>query len=152
MKQLFLTVLACIIATAGAAQQKTDLEGVWKLDSVELYKHSGNDSVKVSNDLLPEDNAISGVFDTLSFAGDKCKSRIFKMDVENIFSVNGNILKLNFSPAPHTYIYTYTVADGKPQLEMLYRYSRPDREKGYVDIPYSVKLKYHKLNISGDEK
>jgi hypothetical protein len=36
MKQFFLTVLVCITAIAGAAQQKTDLEGAWKLDSAEI--------------------------------------------------------------------------------------------------------------------
>jgi hypothetical protein len=127
-------------------------DGTWKLDGIELYKHSDKDSVKVSTELPPANSAVTGIFDTLSFSGDKCRSKLFGSDAESIFSLKDGILILNFYPIPQTYGYTYTVADGKPQLTLLHKYYRPDKENPTEVIQYSVKSIYSKLNASGDEK
>jgi hypothetical protein len=131
----------CLFATAKATKPDSinpnTLEGVWVLDNLELYKYSDNDSVKVSNNLLPEDNMISGVFDTITFSGDKCISTINTQTIEASFSIESNILKLNFVPNPHT----YTVIGYNQQIALFRQYYYFNNE---VNTLYVVKLVYSK--------
>jgi hypothetical protein len=136
----------CLFATAGATKPDSinvnSLEGVWVLDSIELYKYSDNDndSVKVSNDLLPENNVISGVFDTIRFDGNKCSIRLNNYQMESTYVKDGNNIKLYLTAVP----FEYTIYVKNERLILYRKYYYSDNENPINNVLYNVNLTYSK--------
>ncbi|MDR1814432.1 MAG: hypothetical protein LBR18_06245, partial [Tannerella sp.] len=61
------------LLTEMSVTQAGSFDGTWVLESVELYRLSDSGAkTKVDNSNLPEQNAISGVLDKITFASGKC--------------------------------------------------------------------------------
>jgi hypothetical protein len=142
-KVLVLIALVCMsFATESWAQtekiQPPTLEGRWALENIVLYKYSGNDSIKVTNDLLPEKKLISGVFDTIWFEGNICRVNADNLFFESAYRQNGNVLDILLMAVPHTYI----VTKDKTLLTLYRKYNDVDNATTNITVSYGVKLMY----------
>jgi hypothetical protein len=143
-KKSFLIAVCGIFLFLTAEAAKPDsinaLDGVWALDSVELYKYSDTDSVKVSTDLLPESNAVSGVFDTIRFDGDKCRVRLNNYQMESKYLKPDENIKLYLMAVP----FEYTIHAENEHLILYRKYYFLDNENPTNNVLYSVNLTYSK--------
>jgi hypothetical protein len=132
-------------ALTGRAQTENtklpELKGEWKLDSIVLYKYFGVDSTMITNDLLPKNAIISGVFDTIYFEKDLCRVNIGQDSFDATYRQNGNSLDIMLLAVPHT----YTVTKNKNLLTLYHKYSISDNENNIM-LYYGVKLIYQMID------
>jgi hypothetical protein len=131
-------ILLSAFTQAGNAQ--TTLEGVWILDSIELFKYSGNDSIKASNDLLPESLVISGAFEAITFTKDNSSVTIDGQSFESPYRKTDNILELMPLPIPHEYI---IISEDNNHLLLYRKYTLPSDDP-MIQLYYGIKLNYVK--------
>jgi hypothetical protein len=116
------------------------LNGVYVLENFDLYRYSGEDSIQISNDLLFPDNAVTGVFETLTFSGETCGVTIRNYYVESSYRRIGDVLELMPSAVSHTYL---VLEDNQPFV--LYRYYFTPNENDPLElVRYGIKLYYVK--------
>jgi hypothetical protein len=131
-------VLMAICSIWSGQAQTESLNGEWVLDNIVLYEYSGKDSTIVTNDLLPENNSISGVFDTLTFSGNQCGITIDSNYIESFYRRTEDFLELMPFPVPHN----YTILDDKKQLVLYRKYFIVNNEDSHISVIYGVKLTY----------
>jgi hypothetical protein len=99
MRLFFLTVLVCITAIAGTAQQKTDLEGVWKLDRAEI-KQITQKGDSVTLPYIPDKyaNSTDCIYPELKIQPEQVVFLYNNMTYLTSYNVSDSTLNFIFSP------------------------------------------------------
>ena len=135
-----LAVLILLLLGLSVKSQTNELEGIWALSDIELYKHTGNDSIQInSSQILPHNMRV--VIDTLSFFDDKCKAKINNDPMESLYAKKNNTLELYFFPTP--FVYEIIHIDDK-YMELYYKYPDVSLDNINNTIFYKIRLKYSK--------